>query len=563
MYLKIYKTKIPTKILENPHLFSKEAKKYNITYEILMDSKESIGTQSLSRMFHGKSKRNGTGHMSAVMIEGWILTLEFSKNNPDILDPVNKCTQRSIEPCDSWYEYIKLLYEPLDEEICNNIIEMTLVSRQKLAESLGINKGIKNSKAVKNLTERLIKTIEFRKKHFWNKPYPKDTIEKNSEDEKPNYKLNNIFELREKCTELGLTNQGTKSEMIDRIESHVVEVVDEVKPSYEEMNKQDLINICKDRGFVYYANLTKNKLVELLEKNDNNEVILFDSENSVLVENTEADSLKLITKIQEYTLTLNSGDKLEIPIRQDGYINATKLCKAGKKKFHDWIRLNTTKELIDSLSLTVGIPAVRLIESSEGRYGGSWIHPDLAIHLAQWLSPSFAVQVSLWIKELLVKERVDLDKSVRCLTDMSELDAEAKELESDYDWSKNSNSLCVYVAYVGNGYIKVGGSDCGLAERIAKHTSSESKYNQFRILDTFEVSSLKMEIELHDSLYQYRQTYHKQKEIYKYSGNLNKFVKMVSIILKDSDHKLRVDRLEKENLNLKVRLMELEKRLSV
>ena len=51
---------MPTKILENPHLFTKEAKKYNITYEILIDAKESIGTQALSRMFYGKSKRNGT-----------------------------------------------------------------------------------------------------------------------------------------------------------------------------------------------------------------------------------------------------------------------------------------------------------------------------------------------------------------------------------------------------------------------------------------------------------------------------------------------------------------------
>tara|TARA_B110000114_G_scaffold117711_1_gene123362 strand:- start:106 stop:807 length:702 start_codon:yes stop_codon:yes gene_type:complete len=225
---------------------------------------------------------------------------------------------------------------------------------------------------------------------------------------------------------------------------------------------------------------------------------------------------------------------------------------------------NTTKEYIESLSSVSGIPDTKLIIVKQGGTNqGTWIHSELVIYLAQWISPSFAVQVSQWIKKLLTTGRVDLDKSVRGITDMPGLDIEAKTLENEYDWSKNSNNLCVYVAYIGNGYIKVGGSDCGLAERIAKHTSSESKYSQFRILDTFEVSSLKMEIELHDILYQYRQKYHKQKEIYKYSGNLNEFVKMVSIILKDNDHKLRADRLEKENLNLKVRLMELEKRLLV
>jgi hypothetical protein len=29
-----------------------------------------------------------------------------------------------------------------------------------------------------------------------------------------------------------------------------------------------------------------------------------------------------------------------------------------------------------------------------------WIHPDLAIQLAQWISPIFALQVSKWIREL-------------------------------------------------------------------------------------------------------------------------------------------------------------------
>ena len=34
---------------------------------------------------------------------------------------------------------------------------------------------------------------------------------------------------------------------------------------------------------------------------------------------------------------------------------------------------------------------------NEGR--GTWVHPDVAIHLAQWCSPKFAVQVSRWVRE--------------------------------------------------------------------------------------------------------------------------------------------------------------------
>jgi hypothetical protein len=40
---------------------------------------------------------------------------------------------------------------------------------------------------------------------------------------------------------------------------------------------------------------------------------------------------------------------------------------------------------------------------------GTWIHPDLAIQLAQWISPSFALQVSYWIRTLFTKGQVELN----------------------------------------------------------------------------------------------------------------------------------------------------------
>jgi hypothetical protein len=33
----------------------------------------------------------------------------------------------------------------------------------------------------------------------------------------------------------------------------------------------------------------------------------------------------------------------------DNFINATQMCKAGGKKFHDWCRLSSSKELIKML----------------------------------------------------------------------------------------------------------------------------------------------------------------------------------------------------------------------
>lgn len=37
--------------------------------------------------------------------------------------------------------------------------------------------------------------------------------------------------------------------------------------------------------------------------------------------------------------------------------------------------------------------------------GGTWLHPDLAVQLAQWCSPVFAIQVSRWIQDWIVKSQ--------------------------------------------------------------------------------------------------------------------------------------------------------------
>lgn len=93
------------------------------------------------------------------------------------------------------------------------------------------------------------------------------------------------------------------------------------------------------------------------------------------------------------------------PIQQrimDGYINATALCKAANKEFYDYSRLKTTKEFIDVLSAETGIIGSALIQVIKGgnpQFQGTWVHPQVAINLAQWASPKFAVAVSKWVLE--------------------------------------------------------------------------------------------------------------------------------------------------------------------
>lgn len=113
--------------------------------------------------------------------------------------------------------------------------------------------------------------------------------------------------------------------------------------------------------------------------------------------------------IFQFNLVLEDDSIFSIPIREDGYICATKLCKAVNKIYPSWKRTQETKNLIQKVQLKY--PNVQLIHTIQGgtpSLQGTYIHPDLAINLAQWCSPSFSLQVSKWIRELIITDEVKL-----------------------------------------------------------------------------------------------------------------------------------------------------------
>ncbi|UOX38640.1 KilA N domain protein [Finch poxvirus] len=101
-----------------------------------------------------------------------------------------------------------------------------------------------------------------------------------------------------------------------------------------------------------------------------------------------------------------------IMMKENNYINATKLCKLEGKEFYNWRKLEGSRELVKKVeeinnfwkvkpapSDQKGLDIIITIES-EGRNGkkyevaGSYVHPDLIPHIASWISPSFAIKVS-------------------------------------------------------------------------------------------------------------------------------------------------------------------------
>ncbi|QRM15378.1 N1R/p28-like protein [Mudlarkpox virus] len=85
-----------------------------------------------------------------------------------------------------------------------------------------------------------------------------------------------------------------------------------------------------------------------------------------------------------------------IMMKENNYINATKLCKLGNKKFSNWLRLDETKELIKTLSNNNNdkvMIEVGLISNNVYKYElvGTYVHPDLVPYIVLWTFPNIAI----------------------------------------------------------------------------------------------------------------------------------------------------------------------------
>lgn len=106
-----------------------------------------------------------------------------------------------------------------------------------------------------------------------------------------------------------------------------------------------------------------------------------------------------------------SRDISGVPVdqrQQDGYVNATQLCKAYREKTgerkdpRNWLETNAANSSMEKLSTVTGIPVTALFEVKQGgKHQGTWIHPRLAVRFAMWLSDEFSLQVEDWVHSWL------------------------------------------------------------------------------------------------------------------------------------------------------------------
>lgn len=107
-----------------------------------------------------------------------------------------------------------------------------------------------------------------------------------------------------------------------------------------------------------------------------------------------------VTK-KDQSLITHAVRGVSIHVRKsDGYCYATAMCKATGKTWSHYKENSTTSDYLAIVAKETGIPVSKLIETVKGRghKQGTWIHPDIALHLAQWLDAEVAYAVTKIVK---------------------------------------------------------------------------------------------------------------------------------------------------------------------
>ena len=542
------------KIFSNPKTLIKELFNQCIYYEFLTEAKQSLGCQKLSKHFEGKSTRGGNSNsISAVTIENWIKTFEYVQENPNEEDK-DLFQPRNISPKDSWFEYINLLKTPINED---EIKSWDNLSNKKLgdkAQDIGYIVGIRNSTAIKTLKERMITTVERRREHIWTKldefneliPTICNFIY-NQDISDTDYRIMNVNKLHFLCKQRKIVSMHKKKdEMIKLLEEYDSK---EPETSISEYTKLSLIQLkclAKERYLSDYNNKKIHELIQMLENYDENQKI----KNKKKEEHEK----------NKYNMVL--GDIVILARKQDNYIDATSLCKAAGKNFFNWNENSKSKEFLRELNRSIGNPMdlIKIISTGINEGRGTWVHPRVAINIAQWASPKFDVIVSGWIHNLLKDGVVSIGKPVDGFSTYTQIEEEAIYLENNLDRAKFSNCMVLYLSYIGDGLIKIGYSDCGFSNRNIRHMSCETKYKQFRNIGLYEISERSIEKLVHNNFIIYRYPFEKQTEIYSVKS-LSKFTTEVEQFLYDNDLKMRIKELRKENVKMKIENAELKLKL--
>lgn len=93
---------------------------------------------------------------------------------------------------------------------------------------------------------------------------------------------------------------------------------------------------------------------------------------------------------------------LAVRFTDDGWFNATAAARHFGKRLDHWLASSETAAYIAALAEALNSPdSGEFVRAKEGRGGGTWLHPKLAVAFARWCDARFAVWCEMQIDGLI------------------------------------------------------------------------------------------------------------------------------------------------------------------
>ena len=187
-------------------------------------------------------------------------------------------------------------------------------------------------------------------------------------------------ERRKIAKRLGLSTNGDRDTLRDRIKAKLQQHFDETDEKVKDEHSNEIIS----------------------------ESQCSDEKAEVIAVQDDKKSSGVLTKME---LIKSSGEKWTISVREDGLLDLTNLAKAFGYRLDNYLASEKTKGFMKALSSLPEFQGVKLVETNRvGKTQHTFGHRLIAYNYAQYIDPEFAAQVCSWLDNLFLTGSVSLGK---------------------------------------------------------------------------------------------------------------------------------------------------------
>lgn len=104
----------------------------------------------------------------------------------------------------------------------------------------------------------------------------------------------------------------------------------------------------------------------------------------------------------------NQTEMFNVTDLVNGYNEVRKSKGLPEKHLHHYWANDSTKEFLEALEYELGLNTRKSVElkiTRKGKYGGTYVAPEVFVDIAMWLNPSFKAKVMIWVSDNLLGVR--------------------------------------------------------------------------------------------------------------------------------------------------------------